>query len=229
MDWTEWHERYEASPALLARLRIVRAHIVRCLDDFRPGPIRTLSVCAGDGRDLIEALSDHPRKADVRARLVELDARLVERGRATATAEGLAGIVEFVAGDATAASAYRDFGPADLVLACGVFGNLRRTEASRLVETLASLCTSGGFVVWTRGVPGRLRRAYAGGAPASNAAGPDAIRELLQECDFEEVQVEETADGRFVVGTARHRGEPRPLPDDDRPLFVFTGPAGSPA
>jgi SAM-dependent methyltransferase len=226
MDWTQWHDRYDTSPALLARLRIVRAHIIRGLEACPPGTVRILSICAGDGRDLIEALSDHPRSEDVHARLVELDPRLVEQGRATAAAAGLTKGVEFVSGDATVAAHYRDFAPADLVLACGVFGNVRRADASALVETLACLCRAGGSLVWTRGVPGRLRGAYARAAAAGHAADPAMIRELLARWDFEDVQIEETADGRFVVGTSRHRGAAPPLPAADRPLFAFTGPPG---
>jgi hypothetical protein len=33
-----------------------------------------ISLCAGQGRDLLGVLADHPRREDVRARLVELDA-----------------------------------------------------------------------------------------------------------------------------------------------------------
>jgi len=88
MDWVKWHERYENSPSLAARLEIVRAHIASCLDNCGPRPIQVLSVCAGDGRDLLWALRDHPRVQDVRACLVEVNPELVQRGEAAVRAAG---------------------------------------------------------------------------------------------------------------------------------------------
>ena len=84
MDWVKWHEGYEGSPSLAARLDLVRTHIANCLDACPDGPIRVLGVCAGDGRDLIGALVDHQRARDVEARLVELNRVLIEQGQAIA-------------------------------------------------------------------------------------------------------------------------------------------------
>ena len=229
MDWVQWHDRYDASPALIARLRTVRAHITRCLDAFPPGVIRVLSICAGDGRDVIPVLSAYRRVQDVRARLIEMDTRLVEHGRAMAEAAGLADTIDFVAGDATAVAAYGDLAPADLVLACGVFGNVRKADTARLVESLASLCARDGFLIWTRRIGGGFRRGYAQQTPGAYGADPAAILALLRTRSFEDVQVEHLADARFVVSTCRHRGEAPPLPSDNRPLFVFTGATGPPA
>ncbi|GHD35622.1 hypothetical protein GCM10010335_31060 [Streptomyces galbus] len=39
-------------------------------------------MCAGQGRDLIGVLAGHPRRDDVRARLVELDEKAEEGGDA---------------------------------------------------------------------------------------------------------------------------------------------------
>jgi len=208
MDWVAWHEGYEASPALIGRLRAVRAHISRCLDASPPGPVSILSVCAGDGQDLIGALIGHPRAADVRARLIELDPRLAERGRDAAEGAGLAERIEFAVGDATRASAYRGLAPAQIVLVCGVFGNIRSEDTVSLIEGLGFLCARGGFVLWTRG----LRR--------GGAAHAARIRSLLIESGFEEASVEPTADGSFLVGTSRHLGE-SPFPSGDARLFTF--------
>ena len=71
------------------------------------------------GRDLIEVLAAHPRRDDVRARLVELDARNAAFARGAAGAAGL-GQVEVVTGDAALTDHYRDVVPAELVLVCGV-------------------------------------------------------------------------------------------------------------
>ncbi len=236
MDWAKWHDRYDVSRALMTRLRTVRERIVRCLASFPPGPIHVLSICSGDGRDLIGALTDHARAQDVRARLIELDFELVERGRAAATAAGLARQLEFVAGDATAASAYRNAAPADLVLACGVFGNVRKADTPRLVDSLTSLCTRGGFLIWTRGtvssaavmglgdpqIGHRWRKVHPRHVPGSHAADSATIRALLQQRLFEEVEVEETPERTFLVGTSRHLRDAAPFPSDGHPLFVFT-------
>ena len=76
MDWLNWHSDYDRPDSSLAqRLRTVQTQIRTVLDNAPAGPVKALSVCAGQGRDLLEVLADHPRRADVKARLVELDAR----------------------------------------------------------------------------------------------------------------------------------------------------------
>jgi hypothetical protein len=41
-------------------------------------------MCAGEGRDLLEVLADHPRSGDVGGRLVELNPELAGRAAARA-------------------------------------------------------------------------------------------------------------------------------------------------
>src|SRR5205085_3894623 len=73
-DWYAWHEAYDEPGSVIARrLSAVQAQIVGVLSEFPPGRIAVLSMCAGQGRDLIGALAGHPRRHDVVARLVELD------------------------------------------------------------------------------------------------------------------------------------------------------------
>src|SRR5437868_6105444 len=119
MEWTDWHKQYGASLVLLARLRIVREQIRAFLDECSAGPIRIVSIYAGDGRDVIEALSDHPRRGDVTAWLVEIDKPSLERGREVAVAAGIASQLRFVCADATLAATYRDIAPVDLVIVSG--------------------------------------------------------------------------------------------------------------
>src|SRR6185437_3212659 len=72
-DWVAWHAAYDAPGSSLSkRLVIVRRHVRAALDACAPGPIRLVSLCAGQGHDVIGALADHPRASDVQARLVEL-------------------------------------------------------------------------------------------------------------------------------------------------------------
>ncbi len=145
-DWRAWHREYDEPDSRLAqRLRVVRGLIREALDRFPPGPIRALSICAGEGRDLLGVLADHPRAGDVRARLVELSPELA----ATAAAHAPPG-VEVVCGDASRTSAWTGAVPADLVLVCGVFGNVSDADIRHTVKTLPVLCAAGATVVWTR-------------------------------------------------------------------------------
>ncbi|MFD5594555.1 SAM-dependent methyltransferase [Streptomyces griseorubiginosus] len=150
MDWQRWHDRYDAPESPLAwRLRAVQDRIGAALDTAPPGPLRVISLCAGQGRDLLGVLPTHPRREDVRARLVELDPANVVEARRTATALGLPG-VEAVAADAGLLDHGADLVPADLVLLCGVFGNITAEDIERTVEACTRLCAPGARVIWTR-------------------------------------------------------------------------------
>ena len=149
-DWRAWHERYDDPGSSLAlRLRAVQQQLSGLLDDAPPGPLRAISMCAGQGRDLLPVLARHPRGRDVTARLVELDPGLAQSARQAAAAAGLTG-VEVVTGDAGLTDAYAGLVPSDLVLACGVFGNIPDPDIERTIATCRQLCASGGSVVWTR-------------------------------------------------------------------------------
>lgn len=90
MDWHRWHDEYDRpGSALTRRLRAVQLQIRAVLDGARPGPLRVISLCAGQGRDLLGVLADHPRRDDVRARLVELDPRIAEVAQTRVRAAGL--------------------------------------------------------------------------------------------------------------------------------------------
>jgi hypothetical protein len=209
MDWVDWHKRYEWSPALVARLRIVEKHIAQCLDACQPGSIKMLSLCAGDGRDLIGVLTSHARARDVKGWLVELDSHLVQCGRAAMEHAGLTGRLEFIHADATMSSTYIGIVPVDVVLACGVFGNLAKTEIARLIRSFCFLCNHHGRVVWTRHL--RFR---------DGVRETARIRRLFCELSFEDVCFEASPDGRFGIGTCRYVGSPTEL-SRDRELFRF--------
>lgn len=106
-DWRSWHESYEDPDSPLSRrLRVVQRLIQESLDGSHTCPFRVISVCAGQGRDLLEVLLDHPRREAVRARLVELDAGNAQFAARLAKGAGLTG-VEVVVGDASTSSAYQ--------------------------------------------------------------------------------------------------------------------------
>jgi hypothetical protein len=109
-DWFTWHRHYDQPDTALARrLAAVQDQIRTALDVAPPGPLHAVSLCAGQGRDLIGALAGHPRREDVTARLVELD----PRDAAAAEAAGLPR-VEVVTGDAALTDHYAGVVPAYL-------------------------------------------------------------------------------------------------------------------
>ena len=151
-DWFDWHASYDdPDSGLSRRLSWVQEQIRAVLDGAPPGPLRAISLCAGQGRDIIGALAEHPRKADMRARLVELDPRNTAYAARLAAAAGLEGNVEVLTGDAALISQYADMAPADLVLACGLFGNMTNADIEQTIGYCAQLCATGGTVIWTRG------------------------------------------------------------------------------
>ncbi|WP_308406680.1 hypothetical protein [Streptomyces sp. AC555_RSS877] len=100
MDWHVWHGDYDGPASFLGRrLDVVQERIGLALEASPPGPLRVVSICAGQGRDLLGVLPGHPRRGDVVARLVELDPRNVAEARRVATSLGL-DQVEVVVGEA---------------------------------------------------------------------------------------------------------------------------------
>ncbi|MGY4681991.1 SAM-dependent methyltransferase [Micromonospora aurantiaca (nom. illeg.)] len=206
-DWYAWHSDYDQPESALARrLAEVRQRVSDALDAAPPGPLRALSLCAGQGRDLIPVLAAHPRGADVTARLVELDPRNADPARRAAADAGLTG-VEVVTGDASLTDRYVDLAPADLVLVCGIFGNISDDDIRETVRHCASLCATGATVLWTR-----------------HRREPDlvpVICEWFAEEGFAPVAVNSPADG-VGVGAHRFTGTPRPLAPGVR-MFTFVG------
>ncbi|MEU6442521.1 SAM-dependent methyltransferase [Streptomyces sp. NPDC047046] len=209
MDWHEWHRVYDDPDSVLAlRLRTVRARIAEVLDAAPPGEIRAVSVCAGQGHDLLGVLADHPRRADVRARLVERDPRNTAAARAAAERLGLGGRVEVVTGDAALVRNYADVVPAALVLLCGVLGNVADEGMEDAVDRVSRLCAPGGTLVWTR-----------------NRKAPDRVPRVcawLEARGFTRERLS-TPDVRQAVAAHRRTGPAVPPPPPDVPMFRFVG------
>src|SRR6266568_364870 len=103
-DWHAWHDQYDDPGSNLSqRLAVVQRRIQHALDSCPPGPLRVVSICAGQARDLLGVV-----------------------------ASGLRGI-EVVVGDAALTDHYADAVPADLVLACGLFGNITDADIERTI------------------------------------------------------------------------------------------------
>lgn len=205
-DWFEWHSKYDdPGSGLGKRLAVVQSLVRTALDGMPPGPARAVSLCAGQGRDLLEVLASHPRRGDVSARLVELDERNVEVARAAAAALGLTG-VDAVVADAGTTDAYDGAVPANVVLVCGVFGNVSDEDIESTIRFLPQLCAAEGVVVWTR-----------------HRHPPDRtplIRAAFARSGFTELAFETDADALFGVGAHRLRAALVPL-QPGRRLFSF--------
>jgi Putative methyltransferase len=149
-DWLSWHDQYEeAGSSLNRRLLRVQHRVVEALASQPTGPIRVLSVCAGQGRDLLEPLAAHPRHGDVRALLVERDPRNAAVAARIAREAGL-DAVEVLIGDASRTGTYAAIVPVDVALVCGVFGNVPDGHIRRTIRALPRLLREGGTVIWTR-------------------------------------------------------------------------------
>jgi hypothetical protein len=150
MDWAAWHATYDdPSSALSERLRRVRLHLSEAIDRAPPGPVRLVSLCAGEGRDVIGVLPGHPRRDDVSAVLVESDPRNAGVARRAAAQAGLPQ-VEVRDADASTAANFADALPADVLLLCGIFGNLSDEDIERTAKASAAMCRPGATVIWTR-------------------------------------------------------------------------------
>jgi hypothetical protein len=182
MDWEAWHAAYDDPSSLLAqRLRLVRLRLSEAIDRAPPGPVRLVSLCAGQGRDVIGVLPGHPRRDDVRAVLVEVSPGLAGAARSAATQAGLAQ-VEVREADAAAVASFADALPADVLLLCGIFGNVSDEDVQRTVEASAAMCTPGATVIWTRhrlppDLTPRIRAWFAasGFDELGFAVGPDSL------------------------------------------------------
>lgn len=207
MDWRAWHADYEdADSALARRLVVVKKQISAALDRAPPGAVQAISICAGQGHDLVGVLAGHPRRAQVTARLVELDEHNVLAARRAISASGLDG-VQAVTGDASITDAYAGAVPADLILLCGVFGNIAADDIAKTVRHLPGLCAPAATVIWTR-----------------HRHPPDLtpyIRETFDRNGFDELAFEDTPP--FGVGANRLLASPQQPFQAGIRLFEFVG------
>ncbi|MFL6205123.1 MAG: SAM-dependent methyltransferase [Acidimicrobiales bacterium] len=205
-DYVRWHDDYEQPGSHLhARLQVVIRMIRRALDELPAGEIRVLSLCAGQGADILGAADGHPRAGDLTGRLVELESHNVEQARNRIRELGLS--LEAVAGDASRSDAYVGAIPGDLVLACGIFGNISDADIETTIRFLPSLCAPGAWVIWTR-----------------HPRDADLFQRLqawLVESDLEAVELEVSDEQAWGVGANRLVGEPPPFAPGQQ-LFTFT-------
>jgi hypothetical protein len=206
-DWHAWHDAYDDPDSWQAkRLVTVRERIGVALDDAPPGQVVVIALTAGEGRDLLPVLAEHPRRDEVTALLVELDPRNADVGRATARSLGLAG-VRVITGDAALTDHYLGVAPADLVLICGLFPHITDDDIRTVVEHAAALTKRGGTVVWTQ-----------------HRREPDLVPRIsawFANRSFAEVWISDPA-VEHAVGVHRHRADPPPVAAGVK-LFTFVG------
>ncbi len=155
---------------------------------------------------MIGGLRGHPRRDDVAAVLVESDPRNAELARHHAADAGLPQ-VDVRQADASQPRHFADALPADVLLLCGIFGNVSAGDIERTVMAAPGLCSAGATVIWTR-----HRRA------------PDVtpyVRAWFTAAGFDEVVFDALATSTLTaVGVNRLRHVPSArLPA--QPLFTF--------
>lgn len=131
----------------------------------------------------------------------------MERARAR-LAEGSLDGVTIREEDAGLTDAFVGAVPADLVLLCGVFGNVGDADVRGTIAATPELCARAAVVIWTR-----------------SRREPDltpSIRRWFGEAGFGELAFDAPEGTLVAVGVHRFDGEPRPLRPGRR-LFSFVG------
>jgi len=207
-DWAAWHEAYDDPSSFLnVRLLKVQQRLSEAIGAAPARPVRLVSLCAGQGRDVIGVLPGHPRRDDVQAVLVEADPRNAEAARRAAAQAGL-GQVEVREADAAAVAGFADVLPADVLLLCGIFGNVSDEDIKFTVGAASAMCRPGGTAIWTR-----------------HRRPPDLtpqVRAWFAASGFDELAFDalDTVDRMMSVGANRlRRAAIAGLPD--RALFTF--------
>jgi hypothetical protein len=204
--WATWHDGYyDPESDLLQRLIAVQRHLTAAIDQAPPGAVRLISACAGQGHDVISVMSSHPRASDLSALLVESDDHNVRVARDRIAAAGITG-VDVLHSDAGVTGAYRDAVPTDLLMLCGIFGNVSDEDVHRTVNNASRLCAPRATVLWTR------HRRHPHRTPG--------IRGLFAKAGYEELAFDSPGPDRFAVGMLRLAVPPLPYQSDLR-LFTF--------
>jgi len=204
-DYEQWHRRYDDPASDLSwRLRTVQGYIRQALDRY-PGPIRILSCCSGDGRDVLEVLAQLTDAERVNAVLVEPHPVIADRARRSAA--GVAANVEVRTADAGVTDTYLGAVPAEVVLLVGILGNISDVDLARTIAAAPALCRPAATLLWTR--------ARAGGDLN------DMVRAHFTAAGFTELDYATLdSDTWPAVGVMRYDGPPKPLPTGKQ-LFTF--------
>ena len=209
-DWRDWHQHYDnPNSSISLRLELVQRDLRRALAEApndENGIVHLITMCAGEGRDVLPVLAEENTSRPVNAILVEYDETFAQRAR-TAVERMHLSDVEVKTADAGATDTYRDLPPAQILTVCSVFGNIPFEDMRRTVATLPALLANDALVIWTR-------------------AGHDQsleVRQVFFDHGFDEVSFSHTADDKFWVGMHRLAARPRQLsaPPPGTRMFSF--------
>ena len=202
-DWVAWHDIYaNPSSPMSRRLSLVQRLIARRLDRTWPKPLRVLSICAGDGRDILQVLAERDDANRVTATLLEMEPVLCARARATA-AEARLENIHVRQADAGISDAYAGAVPADLILLVGALGHITDDDARTLFDALPAMCNRNAMLIWSRR---RERDLIA------------TLQQWLAERGFAEVFASPQG---FHVGVHRFTGQPTAALPPGRRIFSF--------
>ena len=140
-----WHDNYEDETSTpYKRTLIVKKLIADYL--INKNNITILSICAGQGRDVLTSLN-----ADTCAYLIDVDKECVDYAQSYVNKNDLYNVFVIEA-DASLISTYIDnnIPKADLILICGVFGHLSLEDINITAQSLKQLIKPNGSVIWTR-------------------------------------------------------------------------------
>ncbi len=191
-DWTEWHRHY-SDASLTQRLQLTHEQLRGALADAPVDSdevVRLVSVCAGEGRDVLPVLASHAVERRVRGLLLEQDQTVAARAESTIASLKLRDVEVRIA-DAGSLDTFAKIGPVDLLVASGVFGNITMADTRRTVAALPGLLAPRGVVVWTRS-----RRAEGHDRSAE-------VQSYFLEHGFTELSSAITRDGSFRVAVHR--------------------------
>ncbi|MET1008156.1 MAG: class I SAM-dependent methyltransferase [Propionibacteriaceae bacterium] len=226
-DYQEWHRQYDDPTSGISwRLRTVQDYIRGALDTAfltdraslegasldgavlggDPGSFRILSLCAGDGRDVIDVLAERPDADRIAATLVELHPEIAQQARDRASQAGLRH-VEVRTANAGTVDLFADVIPVQLLLLVGIFGNISDDDIHRTIAAAPQLCAPGATVLWSRG--------------RSKIDFNDQVRAWFAEAGFTELDYAPLDTGsRPAAGAMRYDGPPQPLVAGQQ-LFTF--------
>jgi hypothetical protein len=154
-NWTQWQLLYEAPERVVAQRLLIVQRLIRDFLAGRAGnEVRVVSICSGQGRDILGVLAGHLGRLSMSGRLVELDSTNTVEAARRAREAGL-GRIEVVTRDARLPTLTPALCPPTWCSCAASSGTFRTTTC-----TARSTC----YLSSVRATRGRSGRAIAGRA-----------------------------------------------------------------
>ena len=103
--------------------------------------------------------------------------------------------------DAGSLHSFRDRMMGDVLMLCGIFGNISDADVEHCVDAARALVQPGGTVIWTRG-----SRVGSGDPSEETGDAAEWVRGLFVAAGFEEIAYVAPADASYRVGVCRAVG-----------------------